>query len=110
MSCQQASAKATTLRAQAVTYASAADAQELRDNIGLTTAVDTATIAVVSADSVCDAVTRAVNASASAPRSTSLIVVKFGAFYAACSPENPGIVAVYILDDQYRLKTVLLSS
>lgn len=109
IACQPTGAKASLLRTQVVGYASDSDAAALRSDVGIG-AIDTTTIAIVTADTVCDAVTRSINASAQHPRSTSFIVVKFGAFFAACAPEGDPIGAVYLLDDHYIVKTVLVST
>jgi hypothetical protein len=109
MGCQPAGRKAATLRARVVGYASDSDAAPLRADLGLGS-VDTATIAIVTSDSVCNAVTRAVNAHAQHPRATSLLVVRFGSFFAACDPEGDMIVSIYILDDRFTIKTIMVST
>src|ERR1051326_9347698 len=73
MTCQSSAAKASQLRTLVVGYASSSDFAEFRTNIGLTSSVDTSTITVVSTDSVCDAVTRGVNAASQSSRTTALL-------------------------------------
>src|SRR5215472_4369276 len=84
IACQKSTTKASQLRARAVGLASNSDYAGLRGDIGLTTSVDTSSIAIVTADSVCDAVTRGVGAASTGTRKTALLVVKFGNFFAAC--------------------------
>lgn len=110
MTCPASSDKSARLRTEVVEYASSPEAADFRADIGLTITVDTSTIAVVITDSLCDAVTRGINAAAQTPRTSSMIVVKFGSFYAACDPSGPMITSVYILDDHFRLLTVMAST
>lgn len=108
MTCQSSATKASQLRTLVVGYVSSSDFAEFRTNINLTSTVDTSTITVVSADSVCDAVTRGVNAASQSSRTTALLVVKFGSFFAACDgTEGYAVDPIYILDDHYHLVTVM---
>jgi hypothetical protein len=74
-----------------------------RDSLGLA-AVDTAQITVVTTDSVCTKVTNGFAQAANVPPASSLIVVKWGTAYAACSVSNLG--DVYILDETFRLRLI----
>jgi hypothetical protein len=108
MACQNSPTKASQLRTRVVGFASSPDYAELRRDIGLTTSVDTSTIAIVRTDSLCDAVTRGVGASSTGTRPTALLVVKFGSFFAACDPmEGYMVDAVYVLDDHFKLLTIV---
>ena len=109
IACQTNSPKTAQLRALAVRYAASPDYSAFRAEYSIG-AIDTATIAVVSQDSICDAVTRSINAKSTAPRSTAFLVVKFGNYFAAAVPEGAGIEAVFILDDQAILKTVFVGT
>lgn len=109
MSCQAANQLSSKLRAEAVDYATSPDYARFRTkyNIG---AIDTSTIAVVSQDSICDAVTRAINSVAITQHASAFVVVKFGSMYAAVDSAGTDISAVYILDDQTRVKTVFVGT
>ena len=53
---------------------------------------------------------RGINNVATTQHAAAFIVVKFGNMYAAVDPAGTDISAVYILDDQMRVKTVLVST
>lgn len=108
-SCQAAGAKSASLRSRAINYEISGGYAALRTHLSITS-TDTASVAVVTADSVCDAVTRAVNSTSQRPQSTALIVVQFGNFFAACVADSSAISTVFILDDRYVLKTVLVGT
>ena len=110
--CPSTSAKAASLRATAVDYQTSSDYAVLRSELPISD-TDTSHVSLVSADSVCNAVTRAikaVNAKSTAAKSTSLIVVRFGSLFAACVDDALPIAAVYILDDHYIVLTVMLGT
>jgi hypothetical protein len=108
--CQPAGPKATELRARAISIVTDSVWAEMRAALGVVPG-DTAGVSVVTTDAVCDSVTRGVELKSEAPpRPTSLIVVKFQRFFAACNPEEEGIVAVYLLDEAYRLKEVIVGT
>jgi hypothetical protein len=108
MACQTSPTKGPQLRTAVVGFASSPEYADLRTDIGLTTSLDTSAIAIVTVDSVCDAVTRGVGASSTATRTRALLVVKFGSFYAACTPTEGYMVdPVYILDDHFKLLTIV---
>jgi len=107
MNCPATGDKSTRLRTEVIEYVTDSAAADFRADIGLTSLIDTSTIAVVTADSLCDAVTRGINAAAQSSRATAMIVVKFGSFFAACDPSGSMIRAVYILDDHYRVRTIM---
>lgn len=107
ITCASTGDKSTRLRTNVIEYVTDSAAADFRADIGLTSSIDTSTIAVVTTDSLCDAVTRGIDAAAESPRATAMIVVKFGSFFAACDPSGAMIRAVYILDDHYRLLTVM---
>jgi hypothetical protein len=105
--CQPAGPKAAELRTRAISIVTDSVWAEMRAALGVVPG-DTAGLSVVTTDAVCDSVTRGVQLkSEAAPRATSLIVVRFQRFFAACSPEEEGIVAVYLLDGAYRLRQVI---
>jgi hypothetical protein len=68
------------------------------------TTTDTAAVALVAIDSICDAATRAVNSATSAGFASSLVVVKIGNFYLASAPGIGALSWVYFLDDHGVLK------
>lgn len=107
--CQPASPKSSSLRTRAIGYELSPDYAQLRADLSVTS-TDTAQVVVVAVDSVCDAVTKAVNAASTSPQSNALIVVQFGNFFAACVADSSSISSVFILDDHYVLKTVLIST
>lgn len=109
LTCQPSSQKATNLRNLAVRYASSPDYAEFRSDYSLG-AIDTSTIAVVSQDRICDAVTRAINGVAATQHIAAFIVVKFGNVYAAVDSDGAYISAVYILDDHAQVQTVFVST
>lgn len=109
MTCQPSNQKSSNLRTLAIAYATSPDYAEFRTEYSIGT-IDTSTIVVVTQDSVCDAVTRAINSVATTQHSTAFIVVKFGGMYAAVDSAGADISAVYILDDQMRVKTLFVST
>ena len=109
MSCQAASQKSSNLRTRVIDYATSTDYAEFRSEYNIGT-IDTSTVAVVTQDSICDAVTRGINSVVTTQHSTAFIVVKFGNMYAAVDSDGTDISAVYILDDQARVQTVFVST
>jgi hypothetical protein len=102
--CPSQPTQAAQLRAIAVDIATDARDQDVRDSLGIT-AVDTAQIAVITTDSICNAVTNGVARAATAPPASGLIVVKWGTAYAACVAS--GLMRdIYILDDSFKLRFI----
>lgn len=107
--CRTDAVKAAKLRAQVVDLALSPSFSDFRNQMGLA-APDTSRIQVVTTDSVCDAVTRAVNATATSPTRSALIVVTLGSLFAACVADSANVSSIFILDDHYALETVIVGS
>ena len=109
LSCQPSGQKSVNLRSLAVRYASSPDYADFRTDYSIGT-IDTSTIAVVTQDSICDAVTRAINSVATTQHTAAFIVVRFGNYYAAVDSDGANISAVYILDDHAQVQTLFVST
>lgn len=107
--CRTDTVKAAKLRAQVVGLALSPSFSGFRNQMGLAV-LDTSRIQIVTADSVCDAVTRSVNAAATSPTSSALIVVRLGPLFAACVADSAEVSSIFILDDHYALKTVIVGT
>jgi hypothetical protein len=108
--CQASTVKATKLRDRVIEIDTAqdADAVAFRTQLGINP--DTTQVSIVTADSVCDAVTRGVNLVSLTTQTVALYVVKFGNLYAACVSTGVDISSVYILDDHYVVKDILVGT
>jgi hypothetical protein len=109
MSCQPPSDKSAKLRARAIDYAASPDYAEFRTEYHIAN-LDPSTVVVVTQDSICDAVTRAINSVSTTQHSSAFIVVRFGKMYAAVDSQGAYISAVYILDDKARVQTVFVGT
>lgn len=100
--CQSVTAATNVnLRAAAQRIVSAPDYDLLRRELSIPV-MDTALVAIVAVDSLCEAVTRAEEIGApTAPWPQSLAVVRFGAFFAAAWPADSRLDAIYLLDERY---------
>jgi hypothetical protein len=105
--CPSSSTGVPRLRAFAIELATDSGYQELRDSLPLAN-VDTAQIAVVTADSVCDGVTKGIAARGTGVATASFLVVRLGSFYVASVPDRTG--SIYILDDHYVVKAVFVAT
>lgn len=96
------------LRGRAVQYGTDPSFKDVRDSLG-TGVVDTAEIAVVTSDSVCNLVTSGIRQTAMSGPTTGAIdvVVRVGPFHVAASAKSELIRYVYILDDHFRLHGVV---
>jgi Ni2+-binding GTPase involved in maturation of urease and hydrogenase len=108
--CQASTAKTRKLRERVIEIDTAqnADAVAFRTELGINS--DTSQVSIVTADSVCDAVTRAVNLVSLTTQTSALYVVRFGNLYAACVSGAGDLSSVYILDDHYVVKDVLVGT
>ena len=98
LTCESPGTKANKLRQLVIAYVMDTGYARLRTNLGVT-ARDTSHLTIVTADSICSAVTAASMVGSPLPaRTRAMIVVRFQDFYAAVTPEaeDPRIFAVMI--------------
>jgi hypothetical protein len=65
-------------------------------------------MSMVTADSICTAITQTVNASGTTTRAASLVIMKLGNLFVACDNVTGPLSAFYLLDDHYTLLGVVI--
>ena len=99
--------KAQALRSLAARYIMHSGHAKFRQDYGIV-AGDTSSLSVITADSVCEAVTASVDAlDAATHSSTALVVVRLQNFFMACDPSGTSVLPVYLLDDSYVVQAVM---
>jgi hypothetical protein len=99
--CANLPAKATQLRSAATTYAAAI-------NRGATeTKTQLDSIHLVLEESSCAKIIEAINRSAKQNAIVSVVVVRMGSRFFACSATGAGDLPLYILDDSYKLRAIV---
>jgi hypothetical protein len=99
--------KAQDLRKLAATYIADSSYDRFRQNFGIVPG-DTSSLSIVTADSVCEAITAAVDTlDVPTHSSSALIVVHFQHLFFACYPDGYSVMPVYVLDESYLVKTVI---
>ena len=106
--CPPASSKAQRLRAFAADYITNSSHSAVRSRYGIA-AGDTSRLVIVTADSICEAVTAAVDSSAGTSHAQALIVIAFQNFFIAVDPNGDEADAVFLLDRLYRPKGVFIA-
>jgi hypothetical protein len=105
--CPTANSATDSLRARVARYQTSPDWAKLRTNFSITD-TDSTHVSVVTADSICTAITQTVNASGTSTRSSSVLIVQLGNLFVACDNVTGPLSAVYLLDDHYTLLTVVI--
>jgi len=106
--CPASTSKAQQARAIVADYITSASHSAVRTRYGIA-AGDTTNLSIVTADSVCEAVTARVDGLTKVTRSHSLIVIAFQTFFVGVDPDGDVIDDIFILDSSYRPKGVLIS-
>ena len=70
---------------------------------------DTSNLVIVTADSICEAVTAGVDSSAGTSHAQALIVIAFQNFFIGVDPNGLSVDAIYLLDNLYRVKGTFIA-
>lgn len=104
-SCPTANSTTDSLRAQVARFQTSAVYAKLRNNVSIRD-TDPTHMSVVTAHSICTAITQTMNASGTTTRSSSLVIVQLNNLFVACDNVTGLLSAVYLLDDHYALRAV----
>ena len=106
--CPTAGTKAQHLRLFAADYITSPRHGVVRSKYAIASG-DTSNLVIVTADSICEAVTAAVDASAGTNHAQALIVVAFQNFFIGVDPNGDILDTVFLLDSLYRPKGAFIA-
>src|SRR5690242_7190400 len=99
--CPRADIRAQQVRSFAADYITDPSHSAVRARYGIV-AGDTSNLVIITADSISEAVTAAVDASSGTSHVRALIVIAFQNFYLGVDPNGLSMDAIYLLDSRYR--------
>ena len=105
--CPTAGIRAQQARSFAADYITDPSHSAVRARYGIV-AGDTSNLVIVTADSICEAVTAAVDASTGTSHAQALIVVAFQNFFLGVDPNGLSVDAIYLLDSLYRAEGIFV--
>lgn len=106
--CPAADASSQKLRAIAVNIITTSTWASLRSGLGITTA-DTSNVSIVTADSVCEAITASNDSLTSTTSQHALRIVAFQTFFMAVDPDKPAdMTDIYFFNSSYRRKGAIM--
>jgi hypothetical protein len=106
--CPTAGTRAQQLRSFAADYITDPSHSAVRARYGIV-AGDTSNLVIVTADSICEAVTAAVNASSGTSYAQALVIIAFQDFFLAVDPNGLSADVIYLLDSLYRPKGIFFA-
>ena len=98
--CPTVTSRTQQLRAEVAEYISSQTWADFRTGLGIT-AGDSSSLAIVTADSVCEALTAANDSISGIVSTTALMVIQFQSFFAVASPDRANY-PIYIFDNTRR--------
>jgi hypothetical protein len=106
--CPTAGTRAQQARSFAADYITDPSHSAVRARYGIV-AGDTSNLVIVTADSICEAVTATVDASSGTSHPQALIVIAFQNFFLGVDPNGLSVDAIYLLDSLYRPKGIFFA-
>lgn len=106
--CSTADTSSQKLRAIAVNIITTSTWASLRSGMGITTG-DTSNVTIVTADSVCEAITASNDALTSTTSQHALRIIAFQRFFLAVNPDKPAnMTEIYFFNSAYRRKGAIM--
>ena len=106
--CPTAGRRAQQTRSFAADYITNPSHSAVRSRYGIVLG-DTSNLAIVTSDSICEAVTAGVDAATGTSHAQALIVIAFQKFFIGVDPNGLSVDAIYLLDSLYRVRGVFIA-